>query len=150
MTTWKNHILDWQTTHLRHDITDTQAASEMNNTEMQQPSVITYIDTKRQKHKLLTVKWREISMKQSVGNWKQINFLNLCVYSYILKCYVIYAVSAVQFDTHLDRIQWTQTYIEWYTTSIEITRSTRRAQTLLDKADHYSHIAHWKNVEPWR
>ena len=41
-TTRKNHILDWQTTHLRHDITDTQAASEMSNIGMQQPSVITY------------------------------------------------------------------------------------------------------------
>ena len=29
------------------------------------------------------------------------------------------------------------------------TRSTRRAQTSLAEADHYSHIAHCKNVEPW-
>ena len=29
------------------------------------------------------------------------------------------------------------------------TRSTQRAQTSLAKADHYSHIAHCKNVEPW-
>ena len=27
--------------------------------------------------------------------------------------------------------------------------STQRAQTSLAKADHYSHIAHCKNVEPW-
>ena len=53
-TTRKNHILDWQTTHLRHDITDTQAASEMSNIGMQQPSVLTYMEDKRQKHKLLT------------------------------------------------------------------------------------------------
>ena len=29
------------------------------------------------------------------------------------------------------------------------TRSTRRAQTSLVEADHYSHITHGKNVEPW-
>ena len=29
------------------------------------------------------------------------------------------------------------------------TRSTRRAQKSLAKADHYSHIAQCKNVEPW-
>ena len=28
-------------------------------------------------------------------------------------------------------------------------RSTQRAQTSLAEADHYSHIAHCKNVEPW-
>ena len=31
---------------------------------------------------------------------------------------------------------------------IVITRSTQRAQTSLAEADHYSHIAHCKNVEP--
>ena len=30
-----------------------------------------------------------------------------------------------------------------------ITRSTQRVQTSLAEADHYSHIAHCKNVEPW-
>ena len=30
-----------------------------------------------------------------------------------------------------------------------LTRSTQRVQTSLEKADHYSHIAHCKNVEPW-
>ena len=29
------------------------------------------------------------------------------------------------------------------------TRSTKRAQTSLAEADHYSHIVHCKNVEPW-
>ena len=29
------------------------------------------------------------------------------------------------------------------------TRSTQRAQTSLAEADHYSHIIHCKNVEPW-
>ena len=29
------------------------------------------------------------------------------------------------------------------------TRSTQRAQTSLTEADHYSHIAHCKNIEPW-
>ena len=29
------------------------------------------------------------------------------------------------------------------------TRSTQRAQTSLAEADHYSHIVHCKNVEPW-
>ena len=29
------------------------------------------------------------------------------------------------------------------------TRSTQRAQTSLAEADHYSHIAHCKNIEPW-
>ena len=29
------------------------------------------------------------------------------------------------------------------------TRSTQRAHTSLAEADHYSHIAHCKNVEPW-
>ena len=29
------------------------------------------------------------------------------------------------------------------------TRSTQRAQTSLAEADHYSHIAHCKNVESW-
>ena len=32
---------------------------------------------------------------------------------------------------------------------IWITRSSQRAQTSLAEADHYSHIAHCKNVEPW-
>ena len=31
----------------------------------------------------------------------------------------------------------------------EVTRNTQRAQTSLAEADHYSHIAHCKNVEPW-
>ena len=30
-----------------------------------------------------------------------------------------------------------------------VTRSTQRAQTSLAEADHYSYIAHCKNVEPW-
>ena len=30
-----------------------------------------------------------------------------------------------------------------------ITRSTQRAQPSLAEADHYSHIVHCKNVEPW-
>ena len=30
-----------------------------------------------------------------------------------------------------------------------LTRSTQRAQTSLAEADHYSRIAHCKNVEPW-
>ena len=30
-----------------------------------------------------------------------------------------------------------------------LTRSTQRTQTSLAEADHYSHIAHCKNVEPW-
>ena len=29
------------------------------------------------------------------------------------------------------------------------TRSTQRAQTSLAEADHYSHVGHCKNVEPW-
>ena len=33
--------------------------------------------------------------------------------------------------------------------TISLTRRTRRAQTSLAEADHYSHIAHCKNVEPW-
>ena len=32
---------------------------------------------------------------------------------------------------------------------IQQTRSTQRAQTSLAEADHYSHIVHCKNVEPW-
>ena len=35
------------------------------------------------------------------------------------------------------------------TSKPEQTRSTQRAQTSLAEADHYSHIAHCKNVEPW-
>ena len=35
------------------------------------------------------------------------------------------------------------------THATEVTRSTRRAQTSMAEADHYSHIAHCKNVEPW-
>ena len=31
----------------------------------------------------------------------------------------------------------------------ELTRSTRRAQTSLTEADHYSHISQCNNVEPW-
>ena len=30
-----------------------------------------------------------------------------------------------------------------------LTKSTQRAQTSLAEADHYSYIAHCKNVEPW-
>ena len=33
--------------------------------------------------------------------------------------------------------------------NITQTRSTQRAQTSLAEADHYFHIAHCKNVEPW-
>ena len=33
--------------------------------------------------------------------------------------------------------------------NINETRSTQRAQTSLAEADHYSHIVHCKNVEPW-
>ena len=37
------------------------------------------------------VDWREISMKQSVGKCKQINFLNLCVYvPYLCTCTFFY------------------------------------------------------------
>ena len=32
---------------------------------------------------------------------------------------------------------------------VKSTRSTQRAQTSLAEADHYSHIAHCKNVEHW-
>ena len=32
---------------------------------------------------------------------------------------------------------------------IQKTRSTQRVQTSLAEADHYSHIVHCKNVEPW-
>ena len=32
---------------------------------------------------------------------------------------------------------------------VYITRGTQRAQTSLAKADHYAHINHCKNVEPW-
>ena len=40
--------------------------------------------------------------------------------------------------------------LNWYQHAIIIiTRSTQRAQTSLAEADHYSHIAHCKNVEPW-
>ena len=31
----------------------------------------------------------------------------------------------------------------------DVTRSTQRAQTSLAEADHYSHIANCKSVEPW-
>ena len=37
----------------------------------------------------------------------------------------------------------------WYRMTIYETRSTQRAQTSLAEADHYSHIAHCKHVEPW-
>ena len=37
--------------------------------------------------------------------------------------------------------------LTWYKN--ELTRSTQRAQTSLAEADHYSHIVHCKNVEPW-
>ena len=35
------------------------------------------------------------------------------------------------------------------TNSTKNTKSTRRAQTSLAEADHYPHIAHCKNVQPW-
>ena len=35
------------------------------------------------------------------------------------------------------------------TNATKNTRSTQRVQTSLAEADHYSHIAHCKNVEPW-
>ena len=38
-------------------------------------------------------------------------------------------------------------YNTCYTKAL-VTRSTQRAQTSLAEADHYSHIAHCKNVEP--
>ena len=38
---------------------------------------------------------------------------------------------------------------KWRLWKINKTRSTQRAQTSLAEADHYSHIVHCKNVEPW-
>ena len=37
----------------------------------------------------------------------------------------------------------------FHTPDAWVTRSTQRAQTSWAEADHYSHIAHCKNVEPW-
>ena len=37
----------------------------------------------------------------------------------------------------------------WKMKNMLVTRSTQRAQTSLAEADHYSHIVHCKNVEPW-
>ena len=42
---------------------------------------------------------------------------------------------------------WNLLYI--YIWFHDLTRSTQRAQTSLAETDHYSHIAHCKNVEPW-
>ena len=39
--------------------------------------------------------------------------------------------------------------LQLLTAAAVTTRSTQRAQTSLAEADHYSHIAHCKNVEPW-
>ena len=51
---------------------------------------------------------------------------------------------------------WIQSLIRKDTTrhdsiasNLGIARSTQRAQTSLAEADHYAHIAHCKNVEPW-
>ena len=57
--------------------------------------------------------------------WLRINYLYLC--------------KGQQNTLHAKIFQMTQ----------YITRSTQRAQTSLAEADHYSHIAHCKNVEPW-
>ena len=38
---------------------------------------------------------------------------------------------------------------KWTVQKKEETRSTPRAQTSMAEADHYSDIAHCKNVEPW-
>ena len=46
------------------------------------------------------------------------------IYSHLWKCYIVLCIAY-------------------------ITRSTQRAQTSLAEADHYSHIVHCKNVEPW-
>ena len=43
----------------------------------------------------------------------------------------------------------TQTSLVTNQRELILTRSTQRAQTSLAEADHYSHIAHCKNVEPW-
>ena len=47
-------------------------------------------------------------------------------------------VKFVKFQAKL----WDLLFLAW-------TRSTQRAQTSLAEADHYSHIVHCKNVEPW-
>ena len=47
------------------------------------------------------------------------------------------------------RITFTACDIRHLEFSSDFTSPTQRAQTSLAEADHYSHIAHYKNVEPW-
>ena len=61
--------------------------------------------------------------------------LSVCLWATLLK----------KIWTACDEILWWGQ--GWY--NEVLTRSTPRAQTSLAEADHYSHIAHCKNVEPW-
>ena len=63
----------------------------------------------------------------------------------------VHKISSQSVNNFLSNVVHRQTnrQTDKLTNATENTRSTQRAQTSLAEADHYSHIAHCKNVEPW-
>ena len=62
------------------------------------------------------------------------------VFSSCSEACVVYIVQLALWAEVLNTLKSCKTFV---------TRSTQRPQTSLAEADHYSHIAHCKNVEPW-
>ena len=84
-------------------------------------------------------------LNQSLTCWRWYCSTISCFIKSCFKRYVVRAAKQSYVVTKSSQIIITTTT----TTTTIITRSTQRAQTSLAEADHYSHIAHCKNVEPW-
>ena len=61
----------------------------------------------------------------------------------------LHKISSQSVHNVLSNVVHRQTNRHRQTNTTKNTRSTQRAQTSFAEADHYSHIAHCKNVEPW-
>ena len=61
----------------------------------------------------------------------------------------LHKISSQSVHNFLSNVVQTDRQTDKQTNATKNTRSTQRAQTSLAEADHYSHIAHCKNVEPW-
>ena len=81
-------------------------------------------------------------MRQWITIWSK-NFMNPLNFQITKVHWVHFGARQTSFKglAHMDRVSWRPFSL--------VTRSTQRAQTSLAEADHYSHIAHCKNVEPW-
>ena len=85
--------------------------------------------------------------------------INICCnqlhYSFLIKKRTINTVMNLVYPTNHMLLHGLYQDAKWIylchigLSNLQLTRSTQRAQTSLAKADHYSHIVHCKNVEPW-